>query len=129
MMQRSFTSRKNDTRSSTLMKAELKELDCSLSSDVSNIRDEIEKASLRFTEAQKRFTLAEKEFNTALAELVKEKEKKTVLADHLKDLIERNEMKKAQKLSELMGKFEISSRPTGFSLPKEDENGSKSNSD
>lgn len=86
---------------------ELQKLDMSLSNDVGILRNKIEEASLDFMDAQKRYNKAEKEFLEARQNLHGKSEKKELLTKLLCTIIEQNELRKAQKLSELMEKLEI----------------------
>ncbi|CAG0883022.1 unnamed protein product [Darwinula stevensoni] len=86
---------------------ELQRIDLSLSSDVSILRNKIEEASLEFAEAQKRYEKAEKEFVEAKMLLFNKMERKEQLTEHLCHIIEANECRKANKLSELMQKLEL----------------------
>ncbi|KAK3918739.1 RAB6-interacting golgin [Frankliniella fusca] len=91
----------------SMIQEELQKLDQRLSCDVSIIRNQIEAASLEFMEAQKRYDRAEKEFLDAKLLLYTKLERKELLTHHLCTIIEQNEMRKAQKLSELMEKLEM----------------------
>ncbi|XP_046388065.1 RAB6-interacting golgin [Ischnura elegans] len=91
---------------------ELQKLDNLLSNDVSILRDQIEAASLEYTVAQKRFDKAEKEYLDAKLVLTGKLEKKELLTAHLCTIIEQNELRKAQKLSELMEKLQIAASDT-----------------
>lgn len=90
-----------------MIQEELQKLDQRLSCDVSIIRNQIEAASLEFMEAQKRYDRAEKEFLDAKLLLYTKLERKELLTHHLCTIIEQNEMRKAQKLSELMEKLQM----------------------
>lgn len=95
---------------------ELQKLDILLSNDVGILRNKIEEASLDFVEAQKRYKKAEKEFLDAKQSLLGKSEKKELLTKLLCTIIEQNEMRKAQKLSELMEKLKINENGGDFSL-------------
>ncbi|XP_023215516.1 RAB6-interacting golgin-like [Centruroides sculpturatus] len=88
---------------------ELNHLDSLLSVDVSILRNQIEIASMEFTEAQKRYQKAEKEFVVAKLELFQKMQQKEKLTEHLCTIIEQNEARKAQKLVELMQQLEMDS--------------------
>ncbi|XP_034254236.1 RAB6-interacting golgin [Thrips palmi] len=90
-----------------MIQEELQKLDQRLSCDVSIIRNQIEAASVEFMEAQKRYDRAEKEFLEAKLHLYTKLERKELLTHHLCTIIEQNEMRKAQKLSELMEKLQM----------------------
>nr|CAD7443190.1 unnamed protein product [Timema bartmani] len=86
---------------------ELHKLDALLSNDVSILRNQIEEASIEFTEAQKRYDRAEKEFLEAKLLLFGKLERKEMLTEHLCRIIEQNEARKARKLSLLMDQLEL----------------------
>nr|CAD7405587.1 unnamed protein product [Timema cristinae] len=86
---------------------ELHKLDALLSNDVSILRNQIEEASIEFTEAQKRYDRAEKEFLEAKLLLFSKLERKEMLTEHLCRIIEQNEARKARKLSLLMDQLEL----------------------
>lgn len=91
----------------TDLQKELSRLDNLLTTDVSIIRNRIETASLEYTESQKRYERAEKEFVEAKMDLFRRAETKEKLTEHLYTIIYQNEMRKAQKLSELMEMLEL----------------------
>lgn len=88
---------------------ELCKLDSLVSADVAILRNHIEQASVEFNESQKRYKKAEEEFVEAKIELFKRMERKEQLTEHLCTIIEENEMRKAQKLVELMDELEMES--------------------
>ncbi|XP_073973122.1 golgin, RAB6 interacting isoform X3 [Rhodnius prolixus] len=96
---------------------ELKQLDSTLSNDVCILRNQIESASHDFMEAQKRFNRAEKEYVEAKMELFTKKERKELLTSHLCSIIEQNELRKAKKISDLMEKLEVPTKPLPLDLP------------
>eukprot|EP00106_Octopus_bimaculoides_P002511 XP_014769953.1 PREDICTED: RAB6-interacting golgin-like [Octopus bimaculoides] len=91
----------------TNLQKELSRLDDLLTADVSIIRDKIETSSLEYLEAQKRYEKAEKEFIKCKLEMFRKAELKEQLTEHLYTIIYQNEMRKAQKLTELMEKLKI----------------------
>ncbi|XP_076039798.1 uncharacterized protein LOC143024683 isoform X2 [Oratosquilla oratoria] len=111
MLAKAIADRKKQTQSEAKklqqIQAELTKLDNLLSSDVSILRDQIEAASVEFNEAQKRYDKAEKEFIEAKLSLFHRLERKELLTEHLCRIIEANEQRKANKLSELMAKLEM----------------------
>ncbi|XP_039287070.1 RAB6-interacting golgin [Nilaparvata lugens] len=96
-----------ETKRLNEIEGELKKLDLLLSNDVAILRNQIESASLEFSEAQKRYDRAEKEFLDAKLDMFNKKERKELLTSHLCTIIEQNEMRKAKRLSDLMMKLEI----------------------
>ncbi|XP_050706225.1 RAB6-interacting golgin-like isoform X1 [Eriocheir sinensis] len=86
---------------------ELSRLDSLLSTDVAILRNQIEAASQEFNEAQKRYERAEREFIEAKLQLFGRLERKELLTEHLCRIIEANERRKAEKLSELMAQLEV----------------------
>ncbi|TRY63105.1 hypothetical protein TCAL_03916 [Tigriopus californicus] len=87
--------------------AELGQIDKCLSADVRLIRDEIETASLEFMESQKRYDRAEKEFVSAKLRLHQTSERKEQLTEHLITVIQQSELRKGQKLEEIMRVLDI----------------------
>lgn len=61
---------------------------------------------------QLRFSRAEKEFLDSKQNLFAKMERKELLTKHLCTIIEQNELRKAKKLSELMGKLSIDTGST-----------------
>ncbi|XP_046554840.1 RAB6-interacting golgin-like [Haliotis rubra] len=91
----------------TKIQSELGRLDTLLSVDVGVIRDKIEAASMDYTEAQRRYTRAEQEFINAKMDLFHKGELKERLTEHLYTIIHQNEVRKANKLAELMKQLEM----------------------
>ena len=58
-------------------------------------------------QSRQRFESAEKEYISAKLGLHKASEEKELLAEHLYTIIQQNELRKASKLNELMGKLEL----------------------
>ncbi|KAK3088666.1 hypothetical protein FSP39_022101 [Pinctada imbricata] len=96
---------------------ELQLLDNRLTADVTVIRSKIEMASRDFLDAQKRYDRAEREFVEAKVDLQKKSELKEQLTEHLYTIIHQNEVRKAKKLSELMGELEMEAKEEGVQLP------------
>ncbi|XP_048458144.1 RAB6-interacting golgin [Rhincodon typus] len=86
---------------------ELQTLDDLLSNDVNILRDRIEKTSLEYYQAKKRYDKAEVEYVAAKLDLYKKNELKEQLTEHLCTIIQQNELRKANKLEELMQQLEI----------------------
>lgn len=86
---------------------EMKKLDSHLSCDIAILRNQIELASVDFMEAQKRFDRAEREYLDAKLTLFNKKEHKELLVSHLCTIIEQNELRKSNRLSELMEMLEL----------------------
>ncbi|XP_017776126.1 PREDICTED: RAB6-interacting golgin [Nicrophorus vespilloides] len=86
---------------------EFKKLDANLSNDVKVLRKQIENASLDYMEAQKKYLRAEKEFLDAKLYLHQKQERKDLLTEYLCAIIEKNEERKATKLTELLQKLEL----------------------
>ncbi|CAK8674845.1 RAB6-interacting golgin-like [Clavelina lepadiformis] len=95
--------------SSKLVKiqAELTKLDKLLNCDVGMLRDKIDEACMEFSVAQKRFEKAEAEYIVAKVELHNKTVVKEDLTEHLFNLIQANEERKAKKLEELMHKLDV----------------------
>ncbi|KAI4471310.1 rab6-interacting protein gorab [Holotrichia oblita] len=86
---------------------EFKKLDAVLSNDVKLLRKRIEIASITYMEAEKRYLRIEKEFLDAKLSLQQKLEKKELLTEHLCTIIEQNEQRKAEKLTELLNKLDL----------------------
>lgn len=86
---------------------ELGQLDAILHADVSVLRDKIEQASIDFSESQKRYERAEKEYIASKIIYHQTSEIKEKLTEHLYSIIHQNEVRKAKKLTELMGKLDM----------------------
>ncbi|KAJ1525252.1 hypothetical protein ONE63_010077 [Megalurothrips usitatus] len=119
LMELYFIFRKKQTHAEQvrlgMIQEELQKLDQRLSCDVSIIRNQIDAASHEFMEAQKRYDRAEKEFLDAKLLLYTKLERKELLTHHLCTIIEQNEIRKAQKLSELMEKLHMPDLEAGQS--------------
>ncbi|XP_074654818.1 uncharacterized protein LOC141908615 [Tubulanus polymorphus] len=106
LAERRAKAKKESTKLCHIQK-ELTHLDSLLSVDVKILRDKIEGACREFLHAQKHYEKAECEFITAKLELHKASELKEELTEHLYTIIHQNEVRKAQKLSQLMHELEL----------------------
>ncbi|XP_041064610.1 RAB6-interacting golgin isoform X3 [Carcharodon carcharias] len=86
---------------------ELQTLDVLLSSDVNILRNRIEQSSWEYYQAKKRYDKAEVEYIAAKLDLYKKTELKEQLTEHLCTIIQQNELRKANKLEELMHQLEM----------------------
>ncbi|XP_067893476.1 RAB6-interacting golgin [Heterodontus francisci] len=86
---------------------ELQTLDDLLSSDVNILRNRIEESSWEYYQAKKRYDKAEVEYVAAKLDLYKKTELKEQLTEHLCTIIQQNELRKANKLEELMQQLEM----------------------
>ncbi|XP_062608586.1 uncharacterized protein LOC134270361 [Saccostrea cucullata] len=86
---------------------EVQLLDNRLSADVTLIRSRIESASKDYMEAQRRYDRAEREFIEAKMDLQKKSDLKEQLTEHLYTIIHQNELRKAEKLSQLMNELHV----------------------
>ncbi|CAF94108.1 unnamed protein product, partial [Tetraodon nigroviridis] len=86
---------------------ELQTLDDMVSSDISILRDRIEQASWDYSAARKRYEKAESEYVTAKLDLHRKTEVKEQLTEHLYAIIQQNELRKAEKLQELMLQLQL----------------------
>eukprot|EP00066_Takifugu_rubripes_P026531 XP_011615797.1 PREDICTED: RAB6-interacting golgin [Takifugu rubripes] len=86
---------------------ELQALDDMVSSDISILRDRIEEASWDYSAARKRYEKAESEYVTSKLDLHRKTEVKEQLTEHLYAIIQQNELRKAEKLQELMLQLEL----------------------
>uniref|UniRef100_UPI00398EF5E8 RAB6-interacting golgin n=1 Tax=Pristiophorus japonicus TaxID=55135 RepID=UPI00398EF5E8 len=86
---------------------ELQTLDDLLSSDVNILRNRIEQSSWEYHQAKKRYDKAEVEYIAAKMNLYKTTELKEQLTEHLCTIIQQNELRKANKLEELMQQLEM----------------------
>ncbi|XP_072015699.1 uncharacterized protein [Amphiura filiformis] len=86
---------------------ELAKIEDLLTNDVRILRDRIEEASRTYLEAQKRYQKAEEEFVAAKMQLHKAEDTKEALTEHLCTIIHENEIRKSQKLEELVNKLEV----------------------
>ncbi|XP_064616200.1 RAB6-interacting golgin-like [Liolophura sinensis] len=86
---------------------ELGHLDQLLTNGVTIIRDRIEQASIAYLEAQHRYERAEREFIEAKIYLHEKAEMKEQLTEHLYTIIHQNEIRKSEKLAQLMKELEM----------------------
>jgi len=106
-----ITERKKQTdaeeKKLAMIQLEIQKIDLLVSSDIKFLRSTIEEASLDFLSAQKRYDKAEKEFVDAKLQLHQKQERKDLLTEHLMTIIEDSELRKAEKLAELMQQLQI----------------------
>lgn len=86
---------------------ELQALDDMVSNDIGILRGRIEQASWDYSTARKRYEKAEAEYVVAKLDLHKKTEVKEHLTEHLCAIIQQNELRKAQKLEELMQQLQL----------------------
>lgn len=86
---------------------ELQALDDMVSADIGILRNRIDQASLEYSYARKRFDRAEAEYITAKLDLQRKAETKEQLTEHLCTIIQQNELRKAEKLEELMQQLDV----------------------
>ncbi|KAJ7338839.1 hypothetical protein JRQ81_012741 [Phrynocephalus forsythii] len=86
---------------------QLQALDDMVSADIRILRNRIDQASLDYSYARKRYEKAEIEYVAAKLDFQKKTEVKEQLTEHLCTIIQQNELRKAQKLEELMQQLEI----------------------
>ncbi|KAK3586999.1 hypothetical protein CHS0354_026719 [Potamilus streckersoni] len=97
---------------------ELSKLDSLLTADVQVIRNKIDIASREFNDAQRRYERAEKEFIESKLDLHKKSELKEALTEHLYTIIHQNELRKSNKLAELMKELEMEANEEDIGLPE-----------
>ncbi|KAJ0065731.1 hypothetical protein NL108_017454 [Boleophthalmus pectinirostris] len=111
LLAKTIAEKSKQTRAETMklqrIQKELQTLDDMVSNDISILRGRIEQASWDYTTARKRYEKAEAEFVAAKLELHKKTELKEQLTEHLCAIIQQNELRKAQKLEELMARLEL----------------------
>ncbi|XP_047230701.1 RAB6-interacting golgin [Girardinichthys multiradiatus] len=86
---------------------ELQALDDMVSNDIGILRGRIEQASWDYSAARKRYEKAEAEYVMAKLDLHKKTEVKEQMTEHLCAIIQQNELRKAQKLEELMQQLQL----------------------
>ncbi|KAM3875834.1 RAB6-interacting golgin [Diretmus argenteus] len=86
---------------------ELQALDDMVSNDIGILRGRIEEASWEYSTARRRYEKAEAEYVTAKLDLHKKTEVKEQLTEHLCAIIQQNELRKANKLEELMQQLHL----------------------
>ena len=92
------------------VKGELEKLDSLLNRDVAILRAKIEDADRQYTATRKRYDTAETEFIAAKLALHKASEAKELLSEHLCAIIQQNELRKSEKLAELLKTLELESQ-------------------
>ncbi|KAK7888746.1 hypothetical protein WMY93_024306 [Mugilogobius chulae] len=111
LLAKTIAEKSKQTRAETVklqkIQKELQTLDDMVSNDISILRGRIEQASWDYTSARKRYEKAECEFVAAKLELHKRTELKEQLTEHLCAIIQQNELRKAQKLEELMTRLQL----------------------
>eukprot|EP00117_Sycon_ciliatum_P032386 scpid64135/ scgid25123/ RAB6-interacting golgin; N-terminal kinase-like-binding protein 1; SCY1-like 1-binding protein 1 len=113
-----------ETQRLTTVQKELSRLDNIVSTDVSVLREKIEEANAAFNEAQQRYDAAEAEFVSAKVTLHRCGEQKELLMEHLMTIIEQTELRKANKLAELMGTLDVGESQQGGTASNTPSNGS-----
>nr|XP_038946710.1 RAB6-interacting golgin isoform X1 [Rattus norvegicus] len=98
---------------------ELQALDDMVSADIGILRNRIDQASLEYSYARKRFDRAEAEYVTAKLDLQRKTETKEQLTEHLCTIIQQNELRKAQKLEELMRQLDVQADDEALELELE----------
>ena len=92
------------------VKGELAKLDSLLNRDVAILRAKIEEADRQYTATRKRYDTAETAFIAAKLALHKASEAKELLSEHLCAIIQQNELRKSEKLAELLKTLELESQ-------------------
>ena len=99
-----------ETKKLLAVKGELAKLDSLLNRDVAILRAKIEEADRQYTATRKRYDAAETEFVAAKLALHKASEAKELLSEHLCAIIQQNELRKSEKLAELLKTLELESQ-------------------
>ena len=99
-----------ETKKLQAVKGELAKLDSLLNRDVAILRAKIEDADRQYTATRKRYDAAETEFVAAKLALQKASEAKELLSEHLCAIIQQNELRKSEKLAELLKTLELESQ-------------------
>ncbi|CAI5778854.1 Hypothetical predicted protein [Podarcis lilfordi] len=89
------------------IQTQLQALDDMVSADIGILRNRIDQASLEYSCARKRYDKAEAEYVSAKLDLQKKTEVKEQLTEHLCTIIQQNELRKANKLEELMQQLDV----------------------
>ncbi|XP_065067668.1 RAB6-interacting golgin-like [Rhopilema esculentum] len=110
-----FKKAKNEAVNLQTIQKELARLDSLLANDVEILRSKIEEATISYCHAQKRHEKAEKEYVNSKLDLKLKEERKEELTQHLYTIIQENELRKANKLEELMSKLNLPKH-----IPKEE---------
>ncbi|XP_052056685.1 RAB6-interacting golgin isoform X2 [Apodemus sylvaticus] len=100
---------------------ELQALDDMVSADIGILRNRIDQASLEYSYARKRFDRAEAEYITAKLDLQRKAETKEQLTEHLCTIIQQNELRKAEKLGELMQQLDVQADEEALELEVQEE--------
>ena len=100
------------------VKEELARLDSLLNRDVAILRAKIEGADRQYTVTRKRYETAEAEFVAAKLALHKVSEAKELLSEHLCTIIQQNELRKSEKLAELLQTLELETQSNGDATTK-----------
>ncbi|XP_029286267.1 RAB6-interacting golgin [Cottoperca gobio] len=100
---------------------ELQALDDMVSNDIGILRSRIEQASWEYSSARKRYEKAEVEYVTAKLDLHKKSEVKEQLTEHLCAIIQQNELRKADKLEELMQQLHLQATEEELERQKEED--------
>lgn len=100
-----FKQTQNESQKLKAIQKQLSHLDQMLQADVEMLRNKIDEACLEFSNAQRRYESAEKEYVASKLDYFNKKELKEELTEHLYTIIQKNELRKAKKLEELMQKL------------------------
>ncbi|XP_036298112.1 RAB6-interacting golgin isoform X2 [Pipistrellus kuhlii] len=111
LLARAIAERSKRTQAETVklkrIQKELQALDDMVSADIGILRNRIDQASLEYSNARKRFDKAEAEYVTAKLDLQRKTDIKEQLTEHLCTIIQQNELRKANKLEELMQQLDV----------------------
>ncbi|XP_021574906.1 RAB6-interacting golgin isoform X2 [Carlito syrichta] len=111
LLAKAIAERSKRTQAETMklkrIQKELQALDDMVSADIGILRNRIDQASIDYSYARKRFDRAEAEYITAKLDLQRKTEIKEQLTEHLCTIIQQNELRKAQKLEELMHQLDV----------------------
>lgn len=111
LLAKAIAERSKRTQAETMklkrIQKELQALDDMVSADIGILRNRIDQASLEYSYARKRFDRAETEYVTAKLDLQRKTEIKEQLTEHLCTIIQQNELRKANKLEELMQQLDV----------------------
>ncbi|XP_012372503.1 RAB6-interacting golgin [Octodon degus] len=111
LLAKAIAERSKRTQAETMklkrIQKELQALDDMVSADIGILRNRIDQASLEYSYARKRFDRAETEYVNAKLDLQRKTEIKEQLTEHLCTIIQQNELRKANKLEELMQQLDV----------------------
>ncbi|KAM4641045.1 RAB6-interacting golgin [Discoglossus pictus] len=111
LLAKAIAERSKKTQAETVklkrIQQQLQALDDMVSTDISILRNRIEKACLEYSQARKRYEKAELEYISSKLDLHKKTEIKEQLTEHLCTIIQQNELRKAKKLEELMQQLDV----------------------